>query len=237
MTHSVPQAYDEFLDQLFIFANSTNGKALFAKPMDDEQLLSQKELRNQGKMELNLLLQEITNTQNLIKSNKPYIKWKGDRLDKRNKRMKARHEFEGMPTNPDPKVIIDKWMKHESTREMNRRIVEAAENKEVVSPSELLKMTNHLIIMFSTKVGSRLEAFKMATWKDYIKAKKKGPSANPYSQLDIRSVDKDRPSVQANIQEDDEGDVLYVRDPWSHDTHDPEDVMLDKNMWKVSQGV
>ena len=233
----IVEAYDSFLDQLFIFANSTNGKALFAKPMEDEQLMSQKELRNRGKMELNLLLQEITNTQNLIKSNKPYIKWKGDRLDKRNKRMKARHEFEGMPTNPDPKVIIDKWMKHESTREMNRRIVEAAENKEVVSPSELLTMTNHLIVMFSTKIGSRLEAFKMATWKDYIKAKKKGPSANPYSQLDMRTIVKDRPSVQANIQEDDEGDELYVRDPWSHDINDPEDVMLDKNVWEVSQGV
>ena len=39
------------------------------------------------------------------------------------------------------------------------------------------------------------------------------------------------------MQEDDEGDEIYVRDPWSRDLNDPEDVMLDDNIWAISQGV
>ena len=146
------EAYHTILTQLYLFARSTTGKAPFSKPItDDEFRMSPEELRYKGKVELNLFLQDISNTQKLLKIDKPYVKWKGERLDKRNEKMEAMYQFEGMPTNPDPKVILDKWNKHESTIKMNRRIVEAAENKEVVSPSELLSMTNHLIIMYSTK--------------------------------------------------------------------------------------
>ena len=114
---------------------------------------------------------------------------------------------------PDPEVIIQKWMNHPSTIEMDKKIIQYAREKKIVSASEFNEITKKLVTTTMLKNGPRIEAIENITWGDYHSGRNKGFAAYPY--LNVHNnpdVDPKSKAVKARTWKGRDGEQLYIRE-------------------------
>ena len=176
-------SYSGFLKQIFKAVGSQEGFAQFYKYYDEaEPTWSTAKKNYKAEKAQDRLQAKILNIEKEIKIDKPYQKWHGERMNYQKKTEEAEKYFEGLIL-PDPIVIIGKWLNHPSVMEIERKIVNYAMRKEVVTQEELRQIMNHMILRLSMKIGSRIEIFRYVTWGDYYEGREKGPAVFPHKQV------------------------------------------------------
>ena len=229
-------SYRYMLDQQYKAASDPAGKSLFCKAMtDEEKSWDADKLLAKGLKRRKDLLVDIRNVKSEMEYEKPMMKWKGEIEGNRKRKLDEEAYFEGKSL-PDPSVIIPKWLNHETTKTMDRKIVQLAKDGTVVSGKMMNQITKHLIIKQDVKIGSRTEVWEKLTWGHYREGRQKGYSAFPHRQLHLHP-DVDPRKVAKNMRKGKSGERIYVReDPWKEDVNDPGDHMSDKNIYQVLKG-
>ena len=230
--------YLTLLNEVLKDVASIRGEAKFCNAItDEERSWSQEKLFSVGVEKQKILMNEITTMKGLLTVDKPFAHWVGERLS--NQRAKEDHQryFEGRAM-PDPEVIIQKWMNHPSTIEMDKKIIQYAREKKIVSASEFNEITKKLVTTTMLKNGPRIEAIENITWGDYHSGRNKGFAAYPY--LNVHNnpdVDPKSKAVKARTWKGRDGEQLYIReDPWKEDDLDPQDHMKDQTLFSVMKG-
>ena len=118
--------YMTLLNEVLKDVASIRGEAKFCTAItDEERSWSQEKLFSVGVEKQKILMYEITSMKDLLTVDKPFAHWIGERIS--NQRAKEDHQryFEGRAM-PDPEIIIQKWMNHPSTIEMDKKIIQYA---------------------------------------------------------------------------------------------------------------
>ena len=220
------EAYKCILNEMLLEASSLRGKSKFISPVsEEEKAWDEAKQVEKGLKKQRLLLNDIRNVIAEMQAMKPFALWRGQRDDEKKLKNDNERIFEGRST-PDPIMVIEKWLSHEKTREMDRIIFEAAKNGSIVSGTLLNKITQHLIIRFNMNIGSRPEIWKKICWFHFHEGVAKGPAAFPYKHPKDPNLDSQNSDISKRMMMEDGQDTLYVReDPWGPDPFDLDDPM------------
>jgi len=230
--------YMTLLNEVLKDVASIRGEAKFCTAItDEERSWSREKLYSAGVEKQKSLMSEISSMKELIKVDKPFAQWMGERRGAQRCKEDHQRYFEGRAM-PDPEIIIQKWMNHPSTVEMDKKIIQFAREKKIVSPSELNKMTKHIVTKSLIKNGPRIEAIEHITWGEYHAGRNKGFAAYPYRSVhNSPNVDPKSKAVKARTWEGKNGEKVYIRgNPWQEDDLDPEDHMKDQTLFSVMKG-
>ena len=230
-------SYKCMLDQMYAVASGDVGKAKFKAPItEEEKSWDVSKQVEKGLKKQQRLLSEIRNVQAEMKISKPFIRWLGQRKDEQKLKEENQRMFEGL-TLPDPNEIYYKWLNHQSTLEMEKKICELAKSKVIVSGNMLNRITKYLITKLSMKIGARIEVWKKATWKHFQQGRDMGPAAFPYKHHLSSAIDANNPAVANRIMHEDSEVPLYVRaNPWQKDPLDMDDEMKNDSLFQILKG-
>ena len=230
------EAYDHLMDQLFQLVSESTGKFCEIRNERDKEMETA-ERRERGLQKQALLLSQITNIKALNAKNRPYAKWGGQREDLKKKRDIGLKVFQGSGGVPDPSIIVRKWLGHPSTTELDKKILEAASKKEIVSHRLFNRITNQLMIRFSCAGGLRKEALHLLKWGHVVEAFKKGYACYPNNKLHLNPA-CNMSEVNKHVVTMEDGEKVYIRqDPWSEDNLDPEDPMKNADRFNALKGL
>ena len=232
-------AYVGLLKEVCKRAGSTEGLAKFCTPVTPEEKSWSKEkmLCKGGKMQ-DQFISKVNNIIFLMKIDNPYGQYEGEREANHRKKVELQKEYEGRCV-PNPMKVIPQWLNHHSTVEMDRKLMDYAQSKKVVSGKELEDFGTYLILLLESKGANRKDVWENLTWGEYLTGRRKKYAAHPHEPVHLNpDVDINDPEVRKNLTFGKDGNITYCRpDPWAPDPHDPLDPMKDEEKWLVLRGI
>lgn len=171
----------------------------------DQDSLTPVQLQEEMKIKANNFSSEINNTIAQIDGTDIHRKIANLKKAQEKSNSEDKKKHEGIEPVPDPLKIIPQFLQYSKVRRNDEEIVQAAENKTVVSKETLAKFTNHILSRVIIRNPHRKQIYNNATLKDVLEGFRKPGIYFPYRQLQVgekgdQGYEKDIVTLEGGIQ-------------------------------------